>query len=256
MMSRLFARYTAAVRLSSAMSATLIVAVLLIAPLFATVSTGRSEDTIPPDISQALDTISVDSLRGHLSFISSDVLEGRATPSPGLDIAAEYIAAQFRRVGLEPVGDDGYFQTAKWKLVESPIEGFALKLSNAGGSMSFSTRQVSSVGDKPLSRSGSQISKLDADQLSANSAAATGKIVIVESAGAAVETARRFSQLASTAELVIVVDRSTSVGRGLPGPRLIDPERLLATPASAPPVLIVHDPRMGAFYDALPSGDT
>ena len=56
--------------------------------------------------------ISADSLRGHLSFIASDLLEGRATPSCGLDVAAEYIAAQFRRVGLEPVGDDGYFQTS------------------------------------------------------------------------------------------------------------------------------------------------
>jgi Zn-dependent M28 family amino/carboxypeptidase len=56
--------------------------------------------------------ISAGSLRGHLSFIASDLLEGRGTPSRGLDLAAEYIAAQFRRAGLEPVGDDGYYQTA------------------------------------------------------------------------------------------------------------------------------------------------
>ena len=31
--------------------------------------------------------------------------------SRGLDIAGEYIASQFRRLGLEPAGDDGYFQT-------------------------------------------------------------------------------------------------------------------------------------------------
>src|SRR5215217_6548910 len=55
--------------------------------------------------------ISADSLRGHLSFLSSALLEGRGTPSRGLDLAAEYIAAQFRRAGLEAVGDDGYFQT-------------------------------------------------------------------------------------------------------------------------------------------------
>jgi Zn-dependent M28 family amino/carboxypeptidase len=58
-----------------------------------------------------MDHISADSLRGHLSFLSSDLLEGRATPSRGLDLAAEYIAAQFRRAGLAAVGDDGYFQT-------------------------------------------------------------------------------------------------------------------------------------------------
>jgi Zn-dependent M28 family amino/carboxypeptidase len=58
-----------------------------------------------------MDHISADSLRGHLSFLSSDLLEGRATPSRGLDLAAEYIAAEFRRDGLAAVGDDGYFQT-------------------------------------------------------------------------------------------------------------------------------------------------
>lgn len=59
-----------------------------------------------------MEHISADSLRGNLSFLASDLLEGRATPSRGLDLAAEYIAAQFRRAGLEPAGDDGYFQTA------------------------------------------------------------------------------------------------------------------------------------------------
>jgi peptidase M28-like protein len=72
---------------------------------------------VPPEIRAALDRISADSLRGHLSFIASDLLEGRNTPSRGLDIAAEYIAAQFRRAGLEPAGDAGnqsYFQTSEW----------------------------------------------------------------------------------------------------------------------------------------------
>ena len=52
-----------------------------------------------------------DTLRAHVAFLSSDLLEGRGTPSRGLDVAAEYIAAQFRLAGLEPAGDDGYFQT-------------------------------------------------------------------------------------------------------------------------------------------------
>ena len=60
---------------------------------------------------QVLDHIRAESLKGHLWFISSDLLEGRASPSRGLDLAAEYIAAQFRRDGLEPAGDDDYFQT-------------------------------------------------------------------------------------------------------------------------------------------------
>ncbi|MFM7320088.1 MAG: M28 family peptidase [Armatimonadota bacterium] len=67
---------------------------------------------IDRDRKAMLDRISGRSMQGHLSFLASDLLEGRATPSRGLDLAAEYIAAQFRRAGLEPVGDDGYFQTS------------------------------------------------------------------------------------------------------------------------------------------------
>jgi len=59
----------------------------------------------------ALERVSANDMRGHLSFLASDLLEGRGTPSRGLDLAAEYIAAQFRRAGLEPAGNDGYFQT-------------------------------------------------------------------------------------------------------------------------------------------------
>ena len=79
--------------------------------LLALLATG-ADQPLTPDQRAATDHITADSLRGNLSFLASDLLEGRATPSRGLDLAAEYIAAQFRRAGLEPAGDDGYFQTA------------------------------------------------------------------------------------------------------------------------------------------------
>ena len=84
------------------------------------------------DRKAALDRISADSLRGHLSFLASDLLEGRATPSRGLDLAAAYIAAQYRRAGLEPIGDDGYFQTANWQVTEPDAVSFTLELRIAG----------------------------------------------------------------------------------------------------------------------------
>ena len=61
----------------------------------------------------ALDRISAQSLEANLAFIASDELKGRGTPSPGLETAAAYIAEQFRKAGLEPAGDDGYFQQAR-----------------------------------------------------------------------------------------------------------------------------------------------
>ena len=104
------------------------IAALLLLAILPAVRADEPTDDRPPAVSAevraSLDRISADSLRGHLSFLASDRLEGRGTPSRGLDIAAEYIAAQFRRAGLEPVGDDGYFQTTDWKYLAPDPETF------------------------------------------------------------------------------------------------------------------------------------
>lgn len=88
-----------------------------LAGVFAASAAQAAEPALSPAQAQLLSTISADAMRGHLSFLASDALEGRGTPSRGLDIAAEYIASQFRAAGLEPLGDDGYFQTADWRQI-------------------------------------------------------------------------------------------------------------------------------------------
>lgn len=67
-------------------------------------------------------------MRAHVEFLASDALEGRNTPSRGLDAAAEYIKAQFTRIGLKPMGDDGYFQTQVWTLAVANADGFRLTI--------------------------------------------------------------------------------------------------------------------------------
>jgi Zn-dependent M28 family amino/carboxypeptidase len=47
---------------------------------------------------------------GHLRFLSSDLLEGRAPATRGGRLAAEYIAAQLRIAGVEPGVGKSYFQ--------------------------------------------------------------------------------------------------------------------------------------------------
>ena len=55
------------------------------------------------------DTISAAQLRTYLSFIASDEMEGRDTPSRGLDTVAKFIAVNLARWGFKPAGDDGTF---------------------------------------------------------------------------------------------------------------------------------------------------
>jgi Zn-dependent M28 family amino/carboxypeptidase len=54
---------------------------------------------------------SAEHMKAHMTFLASDFLEGRDSGSRGFDIAAEYVASQFRQLGLTPAGDNGtYFQ--------------------------------------------------------------------------------------------------------------------------------------------------
>ena len=87
---------------------------------------GAYTAAITLDRKATLDRISAQSLQGHVWFLASDLLEGRDTPSRGLEIAAEYIAAQFRRAGLKPVGDDGYFQSAHF--IDQSLDGAELSV--------------------------------------------------------------------------------------------------------------------------------
>lgn len=93
----------------------LLPALLVLAALPHKPSPQSGKPELSADHRAALERISPDSLKGNLSFLASDALEGRATPSPGLTIAAEFIAAQFRKAGLEPGVGNSYFQTTTLK---------------------------------------------------------------------------------------------------------------------------------------------
>ncbi|MEZ5932523.1 MAG: M28 family peptidase [Alphaproteobacteria bacterium] len=55
--------------------------------------------------------ISADDLRHHVEALASEAMEGRMTGSHGEQLATDYVAKAFARLGLEPAGDDGsYFQ--------------------------------------------------------------------------------------------------------------------------------------------------
>ncbi|HJZ69327.1 MAG TPA: M28 family peptidase [Blastocatellia bacterium] len=223
---------------------------------------------ITPDVRAALDHVSADSLRGHLSFIASDALEGRNTPSRGLDIAAEYIAAQFRRSGLEPVGDDSYFQTANFLFSETPMDAFELKFQVGSETVSVAKNQVSFNIDKALNISASLL-KVDYNDAAAIAALTPervdGRVVITE-----IPDSRRFEQprrlemflareqflgrmAALKTPVVISIDRNSATGSGAGQGRLIDPESRRDFIQPGAPVITVHDPRVVKQYDQMTS---
>ena len=78
---------------------------------FAQRKAGKTPAATPAATANArgVDTISAAQLKNYLSFIASDEMEGRDTPSRGLDTTAKFIAMNLERWGFKPAGDDGTF---------------------------------------------------------------------------------------------------------------------------------------------------
>lgn len=68
---------------------------ILIAPLFCQIT--RSSD------------ITIDELRKHIKYFSSDKLEGRRIGTLGANLTAKYISFEFMNYGLIPMGDSGTY---------------------------------------------------------------------------------------------------------------------------------------------------
>lgn len=224
-------------------------------------------------------------MRGHLAFLSSDLLEGRKTPSRGLDIAAEYIAAQFRRAGLEPAGDDGYFQTANWQMVGRDLSGLQMNFAG-GGALSVRPEQVSfgfsisginlwsPEGELALNDAG--VLKVGFDEATTLAAytreQAAGKVFVTEfptlprsDRARAFQILRQENDFLTRAAalgspLVVSFDRTSARGRGAGQPRLVDPQ---AGAAESPfvggpvaPLITVHGEDGARFFNALQTGAT
>lgn len=65
-------------------------------------------------------TISEKNLRQHVTFLASDKLKGRGTGTKEEQKAAKYLAKQFKKIGLTPKGDNGYFHQFSFKKSSDP----------------------------------------------------------------------------------------------------------------------------------------
>ena len=83
-------------------------ATLLLPAALVPIGNWHFRSTIP---APATGAVSAERLMPHIRYLASDELEGRLAGSPGAEKAARYIAEQFARRNLLPLGDEGsYFQ--------------------------------------------------------------------------------------------------------------------------------------------------
>ena len=190
-----------------------------------------SQVSITPEVEAALDHVRAADLRDDLAYIASDKLEGRDSPSQGLDLAAEYIATQFRGAGLEPGVGDSYFQNASMLVEEANFSNFELELSS--GDRQFAANQKDAVLRlaASLDLKDAPLFKLDlADRAVVQHLTASqvqDKVVIAEidpKRFAGYRLARRILREAKPA-LVILVDKKGLTTRGQRPRQLVDPTR-------------------------------
>jgi Zn-dependent M28 family amino/carboxypeptidase len=84
---------------------------IILFSMFICVGSATAQTGVPPAAQKAMDAIDAEKIRATVKYLSDDALQGRGTGQKGGDMAADWIAGQFKSYGLLPAGDQGtYFQ--------------------------------------------------------------------------------------------------------------------------------------------------
>jgi hypothetical protein len=103
---------------------------------------------------RAAATITAESIARRVGIIAHDSMEGRDTPSRGLDLTAQWVADEFKRAGLKPGGEHGtWFQRYPINRIQVDPANSSLTFRGPGGSWTGSfTKDVVRVQGPPPER--------------------------------------------------------------------------------------------------------
>ena len=199
------------------------------------------------------------SLRQDLSYIASDELRGRDSPSLGLDRAADYIAEQFKKAGLEPGAEGTYFQTASMLVEQPDYNNFALRISSGNQQFVAKAEDVRLRFLAALELNDAPVFKLDlADEALAEHLPASelqGKVVITEydpKLGVRLRSANAMLRAAKPA-LLVIIDRKGLTTQGMRPRQLVDPNG--ANDQARTPRITLTGEAAARFYRALSPAD-
>lgn len=187
--------------------------------------------------------ISVKDLMTRLYIYADDSLQGREAGTPGNAKATDYIAAEAKRMGLVPAGDNGtYFQTLPFK---TRVVDAASTLSVAGAPLAYGTEWVASAvasSGKPETGLvyggvlGDSSVRLTDEQVS-------GKIVVVDmTRGGGMRATRGLARFAPAAvAIAIIAPKEIFAFATRPATFVDDPSRAAAGPMQRPILFIAPD---------------
>ena len=87
----------------------LIALVLVLSVMFPSFTAAQTAAKAKTPAVKAAENITSEQLKDYLYFVASDEMEGRDTPSRGLDATAKFIGTLLSRWGFKPAGDNGTF---------------------------------------------------------------------------------------------------------------------------------------------------
>lgn len=210
---------------------------------------------VTPSIQASLDHISAVSMRGNLSFLASDAMQGRATPSRELDIAAEFIASRFREIGLEPAGDDGYFQTAKYIQIDPSLNGFRLQITAGAKPVAVDAAHVSVQAIAALDLKDTAVVKIDPADIGAlKPEQVSGKVVAMVRAA---NTRGGFAVMRAMDRLqpaLLLIVSPEADGAGRTRKRLVEAGAQDVRPEI--PVITVVNPELAEILKAMKAGES
>ncbi len=163
------------------------------------------QSNVPDSLGAGLAQITEGRVTATISFLASDELAGRGTPSPEFNIAAAYVAARFRGAGLNGGGKNGsFYQETMMRSGQTPTSGLIFETTDkrplehygllTGGETDFDFSGKLTVADLSASFSNAKLSGVVAGTFSSK---ATG--------------GRAFSQLARLANTIKAAGASALV---------------------------------------------
>jgi Zn-dependent M28 family amino/carboxypeptidase len=163
----------------------------------------------------AVESIRPQDFYARIGFLASDALEGRDTPSRGLETAAAYIASEFHSAGLHPAGENGtYLQ--RWPYVTRALDVSAVRFDvQAGGqtrSLAYSSDFYAAGGQRAsfaggMVFAGNAIPSADVrgNTLRDRAVIITSPSGNVQEQGRAINRARASADSAGAAALIVVL---------------------------------------------------
>jgi hypothetical protein len=103
----------------------------------------RHAPATPAAVRAAAATISESDARARLTFIASDFMRGRDTPSPELNIVASYLVSNYQAMGFQPGGEGGtFYQWYPYPLRRLNASGISLRVSGGAAALELAAGRV------------------------------------------------------------------------------------------------------------------